>query len=222
MLPTHASIEAGHFYLYPDTKNGETRVLSPEQKIGIQLAADFARECGIVASFLLFVDDYHGNPFLDREWDNETIENFLRNHPDVQSALSLFEMSGIQPNIISELELTSAAAYLYVRLLKRGTVGNGKRNLIGEYKGAAVLTRDGEPTCALIDAALYLRKIGHTKKNPTITVLPLRYKSQQEQVKNILSAFGLVKPPITVIYHDDEGNVLEQDDWSEENIRNEK
>ena len=61
-----------------------------------------------------------------------------------------------------------------------------------------------------------MKKIGVTQDQPTVTVLPIRYKPQQEQVKQILRAFGVAHPPITVVYHDDQGVVLEHADWSQE------
>lgn|GEM_PF-3277276 len=214
--PMSRTIEAGHFYLFQDEKCEPVGFLS-EQKKGIQLACHLATELGLSVQFLLFIDDYHGNPHLDKEWQAEEIYHTLLNSVEVQSACQFYHDAGIQPLLLSELELTTAAAHLYNQLVHVKAVSNGKRALIKSFGGALLLTKENQPSCSLIDAALYLKKIGFSRQDNTTTILPRRYKTQQDQVKNILEAIGVILPPITVIYHDDEGRIFETDDWS---IRN--
>lgn len=209
------TIEAGHFYLYEDEK-GEPPGFLNEQYLGVQLAFQIAQESGCEAEFLLFIDDYHGNPDLDRDWQDEDIQHTLLQHPDAQPAYQAFQEQGIEPLLVSELAVTSAAAHLLHLLIKKGVVAKGNKNLLSDYGNVSLVTKDNQPTCSLIDSALYLKKIGVTQDQSTVTVLPIRYKPQQEQVKQILRAFGVAHPPITVVYHDDQGVVLEHADWSQE------
>lgn len=206
------TIEAAHFYLYEEEK-GESVGFLEEQKLGVKIAIQVANKLGITPQFLLFIDDYHGNPYLHLN-PPENIQSLLIDQVEVKSAQTYFQQNGIQPQIISEWELTSTAAHLYHLLLQKGVVAKGRRQLSNEFASVQLLTNEGDPTCSLIDAALYLKKIGPTRTQPTITVLPIRYKSQQDQVKQILAAFGVFKPFIIVIYHDDDGVVTNQEDWS--------
>ncbi len=208
------TIETAHFYLFEDEK-GEPLGFLDEQKVSVQIALQIANELGITPQFLLFVDDYHGHPNLSTDWQTEDIQTSLLNESEVVNAQEYFEQYGIAPRILSELDTTTAAAHLYHLLLHKGVVTKGKRVLYPEFGSTVLLTKDDQPTCSLIDSALYLKKIGPARNQATITVLPIRYKSQQSQVKNILAAFGLTHPPITVMYHDQKGKILEKDDWSQ-------
>lgn len=207
------SIEAGHFYLYEDEK-GEPPGFLEEQNLGVQLAVQFALQSETAVQFLLFIDDYHGNPELEKDWDDEAIYQNLLSHPDALPAYEAFAEHDVQPMVISELAFTSTAAHLYNLLLNKGVMAKGNKQLLPDFGSISLLTKNGDPTCSLIDSALYLKKIGIHKDEPTMTVLPERYKSQQEQVKAILAAYGLAHPPITIIYHNEAGEVVEVDDWS--------
>jgi len=206
-------IEAGHFYLFDDDK-GEPVGFLEEQKQGILIALQIARELAVIPEFLLFIDDYHGNPHLENDWSDEAIEKSLQSESEVLKATAFMSDNKVEPQLISELALTSAAAHLYQLLVKKGVVAKGGRNLFDEFDHVGLLTKDDQPTCSLIDSALYLKKIGLESQNPTITVLPVRYHSQQDQVRQILKSFGLQYPPITVVYHDQVGEIIEVDDWS--------
>jgi hypothetical protein len=207
------TIEVGHFYIYPDEKSVPYG-FSSEQVLGLRLAVALVQELGLSAQFLLFIDDYHGHLGLESEWTSEEIHAALLTETNVHTALAEFDKYGLTPVLISELEQTTAAAHLYHCLAQQGLLSKGKKNLANELGGTPVLTQNFESTCSLIDSALYLKKIGPSKQNATITVLPAQYKSQQEQVKQILSAYGLVNPPITVVYHDKTGEICEIDDWA--------
>jgi hypothetical protein len=159
------------------------------------------------------VDDFHGHPNLDHDLDNDQIRGMLMEDPDVQSVVELFRARGIDPELVSELQLTTAAGLLYTELCKRG-VAKGQ-SLTRQFGNVTLITAEKQPMCSLIDAAFYLRKIGLYKDQATITVLPEKYRSQQEQVKMILAALGVLNPPITVIYHDEVGQEILRDDWSE-------
>jgi hypothetical protein len=208
------TIEAAHFYTHNDG-SGQPVGFGVEQQKAINLALEVANKVGLPTQFMLFIDDYHGKPDLSEKlWEDHEIYDSLTQNSEVTTAMDYFARHGINPELISEFHVTTAAAYLYSLLTKKGVVKKGGRGLIDQYGGVALLTKEEQPTCALIDAALYLKKIGPDRSQPTITVLPQRFKGQQEQVIAILRAFGISRAPIQVIYHDELGNVCEEVDYS--------
>jgi len=67
------------------------------------------------------------------------------------------------------------------------------------------------PSCELLDVCLYQEKL--LLADVTITLLPIRYKTQQEKVKKLFSLLH-EDPSIIVIYFSTEGNIAEIDHWS--------
>lgn len=206
-------IEAGHFYLHENPSAGQLG-FGNEQQAGLQLALQLAKEVGISALMLLFVDDFHNNPNLDIPWEDEDLYENLLNNSDVKNIMCIVEAAGLEFSLISELAMTSTAMYLYSLLLKKGLVSKGGKALKSEYGSISLLTKEGQPSCSLIDAALYLKKVGPGADRPTITFLPMQYKKQQQDVRTILTAFGYAQLPVEVFYHDEKGEVLEVENWS--------
>jgi hypothetical protein len=68
------------------------------------------------------------------------------------------------------------------------------------------------PSCSLFDLAVYKRKLQDT--SCAITVLPLRFKEQQREVKELFSLLG-EEPPVVVVYVDDAtAAVVDVESWS--------
>lgn len=216
--PANVLLEMGHVYLSPDYlgRDESTFVTDEEMQgvqIGLALMDELCRE-GFPVQSILFVDDFHG--FVDAEGfdDNPDLENKLRDILDV------FAEMGFQPDkVISEAGMTTSAWYLYSLLKQNGSVNGGAKQLSEMYGKASLKngTKDEErPSCSLIDAALYLTKVGPTNGNHAITVIHQKYKPQQLEVKQILLAYGMVHPNVSVVYYDDSGEVTEIENWHRE------
>lgn len=213
--PKRVIVEMGHIYLSPAYLDRDEVITDEEVQsidIGLQVMSSLA-ELGIPLQSMLFVDDLHG--FEDaRGFDlNPELQENL------QLVVSTFEEMGFTPDkVVSEAEMTSTAWYLYGLLKKKGVVNNGGRRLSENYFNAPLKngSKDDErPSCSLIDAALYLTKLGPQNEGMAVTILHEKYKPQQLEVKGILSAYGLRSPNVTVVYYNDAGEVTEVDHWSQ-------
>lgn len=70
------------------------------------------------------------------------------------------------------------------------------------------------PSCALLDAALYLKKL--EQHDFLITVLPIYLHGQQQNTKKILEALGHSNLPVFIIYHDQDGQLKEEEYWGKD------
>jgi hypothetical protein len=189
-------IEGGHFYA--DQKHSPLQEEDREYaKHGIRLALDLHNITD--ESFIWwFIDNLHGEDFnqaiykdLLLQWGNIPIQTVYEADPGLLTeALHLTER--IPSNMLLKLRKG-------VSLIN----GGGQPNQI-LYKNNKYTP---EPMCALIDAALYLRKWEFLEeKGDCITVLPEKYRGQQKNTLDILNAIK-VRIPITNIYFDKTGEI---------------
>ncbi len=205
------TLEFGHFYVNAQ-KQEHTVLGSDEHALGIQIGnqlAQFLTERGLPVHTMLFIDDLHG---VETEAHDAVIQQR-------ENALQHVEDQGFFPDVVvSEADLTPAAAHLFGLLKLKGIIGEGSRSLPKHWGDATLVTQfeDGsiQPACSLIDAALYLKELGPDQSNAKITVLHEKYRSQQDQVKRILAAFGIVNPYVVVVYYSDTGTITGVDSWS--------
>jgi len=201
-------VESGHVYLHPQYLEREDHEMITEEelqgvKVGL-LVQQLLLEAGVSVQTMLFVDDLHGNR------GNEAETEIKR-----QDVLAHFNSIGFSPDqVVYEQALMTSAAHLYGRLVQKGVIKSGDRYLPEQYGSIQLYTEvDKLPTCALIDAALYLKKMGPARDRATITVLPDHYLKQQDQVRYILGAVGESSLAVAVLYVAENGEPSKYDSW---------
>ncbi len=193
-----AVVECGHFYTGKPFDEG--------QEFGVGIGLNIAQQlevAGLTVEKWLFVDDFHGAA------------------TEYSAEIGQLANWSFEPNkIVSEAEQTGLALVLHDLLRLRGVIEPGQIDLPWWQGGVRLIYNHSQytnPSCELIDASLYIEKLGPNKDRLCVTVLPDFYKEQQEKTRKILRAYGLFKPLIMVIYFDVESGILtEINNWWEE------
>ncbi len=179
-------IEAGH--IYADQQPQE------EHFKGAQVARAIQHQLNTAdVKNWLFVDDY--NPDTSR-LDIATYQDQLASHG--------FPID----RTVKESTVATWAEDIVEYLLWHGHAvqdGNGGAELqngTGLYKG-------GDYQCSLLDATLYLEKLGVA--DHAVTVLPATYREQQQKTADVLNALHVDQSQITRVYFDN-GNVYVPED----------
>lgn len=201
-LPSNGkvSIEAAHIYCDQDL---DLRELRRELTLASVIAWDTTklinRETSAEAEKILFVDD------LSPERTKLLLNNQIIEPPVlfIHKLKKYLSASGFSPDkVILESEQIPTARILLEKLIEKDKVKSNRSGKLMLKSGWIPLTgKSGNlncPSCSLLDAALYQSKL--TACDVTITILPEKYKSQQNQVRAILAELGFVKPKIIVIY----------------------
>ncbi len=186
-------VEAGHIY------TDETPSLKHE--IGAMVGAKVSsllEEMGFSVQRMLFIDDY----------------NAVSNDLDIGSYQSLLQGHGFAPEVtVMESSLTQNAQEIVETLEKQGLTEENRNGTVVLKKGHKrekdiVLKKSPGmglvPSCAALDAALYLKKFETV--GVCVTVLHQEWKGQQEGVKKVLNALGK-SIPILEVYYTDDGDI---------------
>jgi thioesterase domain-containing protein len=163
-------IEAAHIYT-DNQSNWE------QQLKDAQLAAEITQllqEKGKKVTSMLFVDDLHPKEHT------LNLKNFL----------SEITLAGFEPDeIVNETSIVPKARKLVRKLLERNLARRKNDNSVYLKKGKrkiGLVTKEGKPTCNLLDATLYIQKL--QKAEGTITILPRDWQKQQEKAIKVANA----------------------------------
>ena len=196
-------VESGHFY-------AQDGALTDEQRYSVMIGNQIISALdvkGLRVKRMLFVDDYHGDKSIE----------------EMGEELATLEKWGlVADEVVSEQEIAGLALVLHFLLQQKGVLELGGTNssLPGEWGGVQLLSKNGNgetnPVCELIDAALYLEKMGKGGDNWCVTVLPDCYREEQEKTRKILEAFGMSQLPVSCVFFDkSNGEITGVETWME-------
>lgn len=179
-----AVVEAGHFYANDQITEEELHGLN----IGTEVSKKL-QDMGLVVIPCLLVDNY--------------------NAPDIYSDknLSQLKQEGYPTDwVFWEREVTPDAKELLVKLSETNKI-KSKRGNTYLKEGFSLLVDDkGKYSCTILDAGLYINKF-YLSNGICVTVLPEKFKPQQETTKRILKAAGYTIPILNIYYGNDSEKV---------------
>ncbi len=206
-----AIIEAGHCYLFPEYYLNQEKPVMEDELLGAMIGNEVQKlmRSSMPVSLMLFIDDFHGR-------DGNDSQEVKSRYDEVMTEYT--HLYGFVPDeVVFENDKINAAAHLYGRLVQKGVIRSGEGKLKhGERKVRLTNRyRDGSllPTCSLIDTALYLEKMD--RDTLAITILPEMFRSEQEEVRTILDAYGMSHPNIVVYYFTLNPVAVTMEDWRE-------
>lgn len=233
------SVEAGHIYAparyrlstkvkkFDDSFQGRQPREAVDTTIdqGLQIARLLRQKLqdrGIDVKQLLFVDDVSlrerqktsSNPERWELFIQRTARQIVSSDTEPERVRVLSEHSFIEEaeKIIGQIRQKAAISTNY-RLSSNGNaviVGHGKSRrsvrLVGYNREYPTL-----PSCEVLDVCVYQKKLKDDRE--TITVLPVEYKAQQEKVRLLLELLTEDELPVTVIFFDKMGSVVEVRQW---------
>jgi len=233
-------VEAGHLYepekifkIVPGARTVTDEVASPEILVGIQIGTailNTLNELGLNPQRAAFIDDTMlANHPIERAGD--LYGDFaIRRGIYRQITSEGYTKAGWSPrreyresNVkIQALEVVAALQRVSSQRSDYWLSQDGRKIKYkegGKTKTIKLLGKDGYdydpdyPSCEMLDLAMYKQKIEDAEI--AITVLPQRYKSQQDRVKKLFSFFDQT-PPVIIVYFDDVGKVSDIDAWSDD------
>ena len=233
-------VEAGHLYepekifkIIPGARIVTDEVASPEVLTGIQIGQAIIHEltqAGLTPQRAAFIDDTMlANHPIERAGDlygdfairrgiykQITSEGYTHAGwtPQLEYRESNVKEQALA--VITSLQNSSSQRTDY-RLSQDGRKIKYKE--LGKTKSIKLFGKEGYdydpdyPSCEVLDLAIYTQKLEDAEV--AITVLPLRYKSQQDRVKKLFS-FLNQSPPILVVYFNEVGKISDIDAWSDD------
>ncbi len=199
-----AIIEAGHFYADKGmSPMGDSDVR--HAMMGIDLVSEVLRNIGgKQARLWWFIDEMHQNDHFDRMTQDGLFSSPLYEEMKRRWTLP-------PDNIVfeSEPELQQEALNLVDKIPGEWLINMRKGiSLVREGMPNYILCKKDsrkkfcDPSCSLLDAALYVRKSEFTEENGVcITILPEEYRSQQDTTKLILKRTGYNIPILNVYFN---------------------
>ncbi len=226
------TIEAAHFYSPTPYKRSygtewdKGKIINIPVHQGLLIARSIRTSLAqqnIPFQQILFVDDVDA-----REQQNQTTDRW-RWELFIQRPLQQIRYDEKDIKIYEEHEFIYPARELILRL-KEETIktpnsrmsedgksiifGTGKRRqyirLTG-YKGRLYGDEYPDlPSCEVLDLCAYRKRLSEMEE--TVTILPLSFKPQQDRVRKL---FELLQEDakVTVGYHDEEGRIVQVDQW---------
>ncbi len=233
-------VEAGHLYepekifkIIPGARTLTDEVASPEILTGIQIGTQILnslREAGLNSQRAAFIDDTMlANHPIERSGD--LYGDFaIRRSIYQQITSQSYTKAGWTPRVeYRESNVKNRAIELIADLQKAifqrhdyWLSQDGKKIKYkegGKTKSITLLGKDGYdydpnyPSCDVLDLAMYKQKLNDAQV--AITVLPHRYKPQQDRVKKLFSLLGEI-PQVIIVYFDEKGEISDVDPWSDE------
>ena len=233
-------VEAGHLYepekifqIIPGARILTDEVASPEILMGIHIGTEIMHvleNLGVTSQRAAFIDDtLLANHPVERAGD--LYGDFAIRRSIYQQLTSQgYTKAGWTPRVEYRESNVRAQAHEIVAALQDNSPQTGdywlsqdKRKLKykenGKTKSITLLGKEGYdydpdyPSCEVLDLAMYKQKL-HSAQI-AITVLPQRYKSQQDRVKKLFLLLHET-PPIVIVYFDQTGKISDIDAWSDE------
>lgn len=198
-------LEAGHFYV----KGGLDAGAIAGAQVAVQILGLLESMWGMRATTMLFVDDVINKESEvggGMEW-GQIVQSTI-----VPGAIATLQMMGFPPDqVVMESELIGVGQSGIARLIEKGLAKADKGTGWAKLKDGWVPLQGKAgmsiPSCQMLDACLYDRKLG--MYGGAITVLPANYRDQQIQTRKIVQAItGVNKPNVLVLYQSVRGDVV--------------
>ncbi|MFS8159104.1 MAG: hypothetical protein ACMG6E_02610 [Candidatus Roizmanbacteria bacterium] len=220
-------VEHYHPYIYSMEGPPEPRYTSrgideeTEARAFAGFMADFIKACGATPRGLLFVDDAHIDPkiqrteFYDRTEmpDGTVVMTHVKNGVVLGSTIDL--RGGTYDEAISEVALIPQARVLMAEIIGKAQQREGMR-IKGDRRKKVVLEngteiyltdKDGTtPTCEVLEAAYRIELVqrespllSNTPYSGGIILLPVSFRAQQERVTSLLDILGIHDNVVTVL-----------------------
>jgi hypothetical protein len=211
-----APYSVGIEFLHPTPKQVNFETLAAGIDMAFQLY-----EAGAQVDLFVFVDDIELSQRPAKEfWKSalqivpmRSLQQALAEVPAVVHLILESDMIGRAHVLVDEVRSQAEKNPDAARLNQSGdtiTFGSGKE------KQRIRLTGYGNhpdlPSCDAMDLACYTHKFSEFGLDETITLIPEKYREQQQRVRKLAGFLGL-KALVEVIYVDEEGWVSDRESW---------